>query len=104
MMKALPGPPKGLISRIDHLATLFCNLPSSISFDPPVSKYYFALDPEKLEDCGTFGAFTDCMEISFETYHAKSHVIHFVERGKQLEGLMALMKTEHGDLFRNLSC
>ena len=33
-----------------------------------------------------------CMEICFQTYQAKDHVIHFTERGKWLNTLTKLMK------------
>jgi hypothetical protein len=89
-----PAPSAALVSRIDHLAALLRNLPASIPLDSPVSNYSFVLDPEKVEDRGLFGAFTDCMEICFKTFQAKDHVIHFMEIGKQLEGLTKLMKVE----------
>ncbi|KAG5646852.1 hypothetical protein H0H81_008123, partial [Sphagnurus paluster] len=91
--KAPPGPPAALVSRIEHLAALLKNLPTSIPLDPPQSTYQFTMDPEKLEDCGVFGAFSSCMEICFGTWQGKDRVIHFTERGKRLAGLTALMKT-----------
>ena len=83
--KAASGPPQELVSCIDYLTTLLKNLPCTLPLDPVGSKYDFSLDPEKVEDWGTFGAFGNCMEICFKTYKAKDGIIHFKERGKLLE-------------------
>ena len=53
---AAPWPSSTLHSRIEHLARLLENLPSSIPLDPVELQYCFALDPDKIEERGVFGA------------------------------------------------
>jgi len=50
------GPTQSLVSRIDHLASLLRNLPSTIPLDPPELRYHFVLNYEKIEGRGMFGA------------------------------------------------
>jgi len=63
--KAAPGPPQELVSHINYPATLLKNLPCTLPLDPAGSKYDFSLDPEKVEDRGTFGAFGNFRMVSW---------------------------------------
>ncbi|KAJ7035961.1 hypothetical protein C8F04DRAFT_1181741 [Mycena alexandri] len=55
-IKAVTGPPRELIARIEYLRDLLKYLPDSLPVDPADSPYRFCLDPDCLEMGGYFGA------------------------------------------------
>ena len=87
-----PGPSAAFISHIEYLWDLLHGLSTSLPLDPPDSTYHFELDPEDIDECGTFRAFKHCMEISFKTWQEHDSVIHFKEHGRKIEELIELMK------------
>jgi hypothetical protein len=85
--KQVTGPLQALVSRIEHLRDLLCNLPSSLQSNPLHSLYNFSIDPDVLKDGGYFSA--------FETHllHVQGRTIIFMEHGVQLEALVKFIKT-----------
>jgi hypothetical protein len=93
--KPVTGPPQALVSRIDHLRDLLCNLPSALPENPTHSLYNFSIDPEILKDGGHFSAVSHALEVSFETHllRLQNRTIIFTERGNRLETLVKFLKT-----------
>ncbi|KAJ7843751.1 hypothetical protein B0H14DRAFT_2585528 [Mycena olivaceomarginata] len=93
--KPVTGPPQALISRIEHLADLLHNLPSSLPEKPSHSLYNFWTDPEILKDGGHFSAVSHALEVSFETHllSLQGRTLVFTERGERLDTLVKFLKT-----------
>ncbi len=93
--KPVTGPPQSLVKCIELLHSLFQGIPASLNlpFEPPVSNYYFSLDPDTLEDGGGLAALSRCLEITFETWrNGSSSEIQLTERGQRLENLVVFLK------------
>ncbi|PBK87479.1 hypothetical protein ARMGADRAFT_1085498 [Armillaria gallica] len=92
--KPATGPLQSLISRIEHLLHLLQGLPhhDSVPLDPIQSTYNFSLNPDILEDGGPFAAISQCLEVNFATWRNPDGLIHFAERGKQLERMITMLK------------
>ncbi|KAJ7327646.1 hypothetical protein DFH08DRAFT_968052 [Mycena albidolilacea] len=88
------GPPQALISRIDHLRDLLCNLPSALPENLTHSLYNFLMDPEILKEGGHFSAVSHALEISFETHllRLQGRTMVFTEHGTRLDTLVKLLK------------
>ncbi|KAJ7702083.1 hypothetical protein B0H14DRAFT_3649089 [Mycena olivaceomarginata] len=93
--KPVTGPPQALISRIEHLADLLHNLPSSLPEKPSHSLYNFWTDLEILKDGGHFSAVSHALEVSFETHllGLQGRTLVFTERGERLDTLVKFLKT-----------
>ncbi|KAJ6607780.1 hypothetical protein B0H10DRAFT_1955972 [Mycena sp. CBHHK59/15] len=91
--KAVTGPPRELIARIEHLQSLLCNLPTSLPENPIDSTYRFYLEDEKLEDRGYLGELSHALEVSFATHELRGAPIRFLQRGTSLDVLPAMLKT-----------
>ena len=76
-----PGPSEELLNRIKHLQSLLLHLPSNLpdNIQDAESKYHFAIDAEKLEDCRMIGAVSHTLEVCFETFHLQGGPIVFQE-------------------------
>ncbi|KAJ7893865.1 hypothetical protein B0H14DRAFT_2559498 [Mycena olivaceomarginata] len=81
--KPVTGPPQALISRIEHLADLLHNLPSSLP-EKPSHPYG-----------GHFSAVSHALEVSFETHllGLQGRTLVFAERGERLDTLVKFLKT-----------
>ncbi|KAJ7178437.1 hypothetical protein C8R43DRAFT_942122 [Mycena crocata] len=92
--KPVTGPPRELVSRIEHLQSLLRNLPASLPNNPADSPYRFWLSEDKLEDRGYFGEFSHALEVSFATHELRGAPIMFHQRGTSLDSaLPSLMKS-----------
>ncbi|SJL11764.1 uncharacterized protein ARMOST_15173 [Armillaria ostoyae] len=93
--KSVMGPPQALIEHIEHLRSLFRGIleSSNLPLNPSSSKYYFALDPNTLEDGGGFAALSQCLEIVFETWQGEPDAeIQLTEHGERLDNLAVFLK------------
>ncbi|KAJ6579765.1 hypothetical protein B0H10DRAFT_1962832 [Mycena sp. CBHHK59/15] len=61
--KAITGPSRELIARIEHLQSLLRGLPNSLPENPPDSPYRFYLDDGELEDRGYLGELSHALEV-----------------------------------------
>ncbi|KAH9927827.1 uncharacterized protein B0H18DRAFT_1118347 [Fomitopsis serialis] len=83
-----------LIARINHLASLVRNLPSSLPLEPSKSMYQFSLDADFEKEEGTFAAFSRTLECVFQTHTlGRDEEIIFTERGRRCEDLIHFFKT-----------
>ncbi|KAJ6456829.1 hypothetical protein C8R47DRAFT_1082290 [Mycena vitilis] len=60
--KVVTGPPRELGSRIEHLKSLLCNIPSSLPENPPDLSYRFYLHGEGLKERGCLGELSHALE------------------------------------------
>ncbi|EPS95422.1 hypothetical protein FOMPIDRAFT_1132449 [Fomitopsis schrenkii] len=89
-----PGLSTAFRARVDHLAALLRNLPSSLPQDPTQSLYQFALDADFEKEEGTFAAFSRTLEHAFHTHTLRhDEPILFTERGQRCMDLVRFFKT-----------
>ncbi|KAJ6605859.1 hypothetical protein B0H10DRAFT_1957019 [Mycena sp. CBHHK59/15] len=90
--KAITGPSRELIARIEHLQSLLRGLPNSLPENPPDSPYRFYLDDGELEDRGYLGELSHALEVLFQTHTLHGAPIQFLQRGSSLDAIPAMLK------------
>ncbi|KAK1221287.1 hypothetical protein PQX77_015907 [Marasmius sp. AFHP31] len=85
MSKPVTGPPRHLIERINHLASLMRGLPESLPLNPPASesRYHFELDRSEFEERGVLGTVSRALEVTLG--QSTDGIITFSEWGTRVE-------------------
>src|ERR1700753_3683119 len=104
--KRPPGPSSKHINRILQLRKHLKELPAHLPDHPPESRYVFNLDPDILDDAGTFAALTRSLKVAFIDYSqgpaTASRIVEFSERGTRLTNdLIEFLKIAYKSLSEN---
>lgn len=86
------GIPAALASRLNYLSNLLKNLPKTLPFNPPQSRYNFYFDEEDIEEEGLWYAFNRNLEVCFETHTCRDGQIVLRERGACYGNLMKMFQ------------